>query len=49
LLLIKKILKNHELIEFIKYSNSKNIYPIVEVDNENDFKKILDLREKYDF
>jgi len=49
LLLIKRILKNKKLIEFINYSLEKNIFPIVEIDNELDLKKIIKLSEYYDF
>ncbi len=49
LLLIKRIIKNKELINLINYSLEKNIFPIVEIDNELDLKKIIKLSESLDF
>lgn len=49
LLLIKRILKNNTLKEFINYTLDKNIYPIVEVDNEKDLKEIIKLSNSLDF
>lgn len=41
ILLLKRILKIEKLIEFIKYSNLKDIYPVVEVDIKEDLEEIL--------
>lgn len=49
LLLIKRILSRDWLIDFIFYSKSKNIFPIVEVDNEKDFEEILELSQDLEF
>jgi indole-3-glycerol phosphate synthase len=44
ILLLERVLSEQELIEFIKYSTEKNIFPIVEVDEEAWLKKILNLK-----
>lgn len=50
ILLLERCLSNDKmLVEFIKYSNSKNIYPIVEVDNEEWFSRILNIWYDLDF
>jgi len=49
LLLIKRILSRDELVDFIFYSKSKNIFSIVEVDNEKDFEEVLELSQDLDF
>jgi indole-3-glycerol phosphate synthase len=43
ILLLERVLSEKELIEFIKYSNEKNIFPIVEIDTEIWLEKILEL------
>lgn len=43
ILLLERVLTEKELIEFVKYSNSKNIFPIIEVDTEIWLEKILNL------
>ncbi len=49
LLLIKRILKNKDLINLINYTQEKNIFPIVEIDNEKDLKEIIKLSDSLDF
>jgi len=49
LLLIKRILSKDVLMDFILYSKSKNIFPIVEVDNQKDFEEVLELLQDLDF
>jgi len=46
LLLLKRVLKNDVLINLINYSLEKDIFPIVEVDNEKDLNEIIELSEK---
>ncbi|MDD3302469.1 MAG: hypothetical protein PHN31_02860 [Candidatus Gracilibacteria bacterium] len=46
LLLLKRVLKTDLLTNLIKYSLCKNIFPIVEVDNEKDLKEIIELSQK---
>ncbi len=41
LLLLKRILNTEKIKEFIEYSLKKDIFPIVEVDNEKDLEKVL--------
>jgi len=43
LLLLKRVLTLKKIIELINYSNQKNIFPIVEVDNTNDLGEVLKL------
>lgn len=42
-LLLERVLTEKELIEFVKYSNSKNIFPIIEVDTKEWLEKVLKL------
>lgn len=49
LLLLVRVLTREELIEFINYTNSKNIFPIVEVDCEEDMEMVVKLSEELDF
>lgn len=49
LLLIKRILKNETLKDFLDYTLKKNIYPIVEVDNEKDLLDIFQISLEFDF
>lgn len=49
LLLIKRVLDKQELIDLVIYTLSKEIYPIIEVDNIDDFEEILILSNSYDF
>jgi len=43
LLLLARVLDEEKLIEFIDYTNSKNIFPIVEVDCEEDMGRVLNI------
>ena len=43
LLLLARVLDDKKLEEFIKYCYSKNIFPIVEVDCEQDMERVLNL------
>lgn len=45
LLLLARVLNRQELKEFILYTNSKNIFPIVEIDCEEDMRMIVKLSE----
>ena len=45
LLLLARVLDRKKLIEFIFYTNSKNIFPIVEIDCEEDMKMVVKLLE----
>jgi indole-3-glycerol phosphate synthase len=47
--LIKRVLDKQELIDLVIYTLSKEIYPIIEVDNIDDFEEILILSNSYDF
>ena len=47
LLLLERVLTKEELIEFVEYSNSKNIFPIIEVDTEIWLEKVLNLSLDY--
>jgi indole-3-glycerol phosphate synthase len=47
--LIKRILKKSDLINLINYTQEKNIFPIVEIDNEKDLKEIIKLSDSLDF
>lgn len=49
ILLLERVLSENQLLKFIDYSNSKNIFPIIEVDNENWLKKILKFWNELDF
>ena len=49
ILLIKKILNDKDIIEFINYANNQNIFPIVEIDNEKDLNLILEFDTNIDF
>jgi len=46
LLLLARVLDEEKLIEFIDYTNSKNIFPIVEVDCEEEMGRVLNIGEK---
>ncbi len=43
LLLLKRVLDVESLTDLIEYSVSKNIFPVVEVDNEDDLWEVLDI------
>lgn len=43
LLLLNRVLETKDLIEFINYSNLKNIYPVVEVDTKKDLEEVLEI------
>jgi indole-3-glycerol phosphate synthase len=43
ILLLERVLDEKKIIEFIKYSNEKNIFPIVEVDTKLGLEKVLKL------
>jgi len=47
ILLLERVLEKNKLIEFINYANSKNIYPIVEIDNEKAMEKILWIKKDF--
>lgn len=49
LLLIERILDDDDLIEFLKYSNWKNIFPIIEVDTYIWMKRVLHLKTDFEF
>lgn len=49
ILLIKKVLTEKWILDFINYSNNQNIYPIIEIDNEKDLKTILKFNTNIDF
>ncbi len=42
LLLLKRVLSTEKINEFIEYSLEKDIFPIVEIDNEKDLDEILE-------
>jgi len=43
ILLLERVLTEKDLLEFSKYSNEKNIFPIIEVDTEEGMEKVLNL------
>lgn len=43
ILLLERVLSEKEIIEFVNYSNEKNIFPIIEVDTEKWMEKVLNI------